>query len=75
MNFVAEKDSKRLYLKNRIDFGWLSSQMELLPPLKTDEASNVIYAEWTEICGGKEPPPSHKLGKRPWWKFWGSNAA
>ena len=69
LGFVAEKDCKRLYLKNRIDFGWLSSKMELLPPLKIDEASNVIYGDWWEICGGTEPSPI-KVGQRPWWKLW-----
>ena len=71
LGFVAEKDGRRLYLRNRIDFGWLYSQLELLPPLKVDEKANVIYADWMEICGGKEAPPSGRMGGRAWWRFWG----
>jgi len=75
LGFVAEKDGKRLYLRNRIDFGWLSSQIELLPPLKIDKEANVIHGDWIEICGGKETPPSRRIGRRAWWRFWGEGAA
>ena len=61
---VAERDVQCLYLRERIDFDWLRSQVELLPPLKQDEAQNVIYEDWAEIRGGSEVPPSQRPKSR-----------
>lgn len=71
LGFVRDKDAQRLYLLNRIDFPWLLSQVELLPPLVPNEAANSVSAEWVEISGGNEPPPSSvSQRRRPWWAFW-----
>jgi hypothetical protein len=71
LGFVKDKDAERLYLRNRIDFQWLCSQVELLPPLRANAEANVIGGDWIEIRGGTEPPPSQdREGRNPRWAFW-----
>ncbi len=57
--FVQDKDAKRLYLRNRIDFDWLAARVELRGTLKSDPGGNSIYdaADYIEIAGGTEDPP------------------
>jgi len=57
LGFIDEFHVHRLYLRQRIDFQWLASSVELLPPITKDEPRNLIADNnGVEICGGTEPP-------------------
>jgi len=64
LGFIDEFHVRRLYLRQRIDFQWLASRVELAPPITADEAKNLIIdSNGLEICGGSEAPGL--FGRRP----------